>query len=317
MNHGAPAATTARSGKSGSKMRRAPRSSALRATTVRRPSWSVSSIGTLRRHWAIRSAGLARSTGWPHSQRGSISSPSMRAGELLADRPLAPGRDDDLERGQVGVEAGRRRERDAQAPARASRGGAGRSVAAVDVLAACSPSGARDGPALLDLEQVGEVGVVGQLDGAVRRLVAEVADDQVLAHAPPDVAVADDHQGRVGPARTGPDPAHEGGRERLGRAPWPALRGLAVDPELEPGKEPGVAEEEALGRPGRHVAVGRGDGEGRPLDQGDPRHRVPARPRGPTRRRTSTASVTASARLLRTARDDARPISPTAVVVIG
>ena len=58
-------------------MRRAPRSSALRATTARRPSWSVSSTGTLRRQAAMRSAGLARSMGWPHSQRGSISSSSM------------------------------------------------------------------------------------------------------------------------------------------------------------------------------------------------------------------------------------------------
>ena len=58
MNHGAPAATTTRSGKSGSKIRSAPRSSALRVTTVRSPSWSVSTWGTRWRHLANRSDGV-------------------------------------------------------------------------------------------------------------------------------------------------------------------------------------------------------------------------------------------------------------------
>ena len=72
MNHGAPAATTTRSGNSGSKIRNAPRSSALWATTVRSPSCSVTTWGTIWRQWANRSVGAACSTGWPQRKRGTI-----------------------------------------------------------------------------------------------------------------------------------------------------------------------------------------------------------------------------------------------------
>ncbi len=65
MDHGTPAATTARSGRSGSKMRSAPKSSPPRATVRANPSWSVSTTGRPRRHLCQRSAGVERSTGSP------------------------------------------------------------------------------------------------------------------------------------------------------------------------------------------------------------------------------------------------------------
>ena len=66
MNHGAPAATTARSGCSGSKMRSAPRSSVLVAKTVVSHSSGVVTDGLRRRQSACRRAGWVRSTASPH-----------------------------------------------------------------------------------------------------------------------------------------------------------------------------------------------------------------------------------------------------------
>ena len=63
MNHGAPAATTARSGWSGSKIRSAARSSVERASRAPKTSWSQAMIGSDRRQAARRSTGVARSTG--------------------------------------------------------------------------------------------------------------------------------------------------------------------------------------------------------------------------------------------------------------
>ena len=63
MNHGAPAATTARSGWSGSNIRSAARSSVDRASSWPKVSWSEAMIGSDRRQAASRSTGVARSTG--------------------------------------------------------------------------------------------------------------------------------------------------------------------------------------------------------------------------------------------------------------
>ena len=63
MNHGAPAATTARSGWSGSNIRRAARSSVDRVSRAPNVSWSQAMIGSWRRQAASRSTGVARSTG--------------------------------------------------------------------------------------------------------------------------------------------------------------------------------------------------------------------------------------------------------------
>ena len=58
-------------------------------------------------------------------------------------------------------------------------------------------------PSLLDLEQRGEVGFDGQLERAVRRFLPEIPDDEVLAHPPADIAVAEHHERRVGPPGPG------------------------------------------------------------------------------------------------------------------
>jgi hypothetical protein len=102
-------------------------------------------------------------------------------------------------------------------------------------------------PALLDREEVGEVGRVAQVDRAVGRLLAVVADDEVLPHAPADVAVAQNHQAAVGPSDDGTAAQDEGGRERRRPLRGQRLRALAVDLQADPGEEPGVAEEQALG----------------------------------------------------------------------
>src|SRR5207245_497592 len=80
------------------------------------------------------------------------------AGELLAQGPLAPRRDDDLEAGQVAVEDRRLREGHPQRP----------TVGAVPEPEDDRPLEVLDGvlalridPALLYLEQVGEVRLVG------------------------------------------------------------------------------------------------------------------------------------------------------------
>ena len=57
------------------------------------------------------------------------------------------------------------------------------------------------GPTLLHREQVGEVGVDEPLDQAHGGLRPEVTDLEVLPHALAHVTGAEDHQGRVGPAR--------------------------------------------------------------------------------------------------------------------
>ena len=160
MNHGAPAATTVRSGKSGSKMRRAPRSSALRATTARRPSWSVSTTGTLRRHWAMRSAGLARATGWPHSQRGSISSPSMAQENCWHSGHSPFGGMMTSQRARWASSNGGLGERDAQAAGVRPVPVAEDQAAALVTRFVAQPRPTT--PGLLDREQVGEVGAVGR-----------------------------------------------------------------------------------------------------------------------------------------------------------
>ena len=125
------------------------------------------------------------------------------------------------------------------------------------------------GPALLHGEEVGEIGVDEHLDGAEGGLVAEVADHQVLAHALADVAGPEDHQGGVGHSRSGTDPGDEGGREGVVGDGGQGLGPGPVDPELHPRQDPGVPDEQALGRAHHHVPGQAADGEGGLVDQGD------------------------------------------------
>ncbi len=127
----------------------------------------------------------------------------------------------------------------------------------------------RAGAALLDLEQVGEIAVHGHRQARRGRLPAEVAQRDVVAHAVPDVAPADHQQGAVGP----PDPRRSAGqeraRERLGRLHGHGLGGLALQHELQPADEPGIAEEQALGAARPDVTGRLTDAEGGLFQQGD------------------------------------------------
>ncbi len=150
------------------------------------------------------------------------------AGELLAQRPGPLGRDDDLPAGRIAVEHGRLREGDAEGPpvttvavAEQQRPG----------ILAHVPLAAVGRTRFLDGKEVGEVSPEYELRRAVRRLLSEVADHQVLAHAPPDIATSLDHQVGVGPVLTGPAPGHEGGGIGIGDAAGEDLGGLSVDPQ--------------------------------------------------------------------------------------
>src|SRR5205085_5111852 len=196
--------------------------------------------------------------------------------DLEADGPGALGRDDELEDGGVVHQLRRLAERHP----RTSPGGAPAEAeddvprhhpdAVVALLGAA-------GPALLHLEQVGEVSREAQLDRAVGGLVPEVADLDVFAHPPTDVAVAEDEQGGVGVAGPGPGARDEHGGEGVAGGGGQGLGLGAVDPQLATRQEAGVPEEEALGGAGQHVAGASADGEGGPLDQGDGALHVPKR----------------------------------------
>jgi hypothetical protein len=73
MNHGAPAATTARSGNSGSKIRSPATSCDDRSSNAPNRSSSVDTTGSRRFHSSRRSDGIDRSTGCPQRYRGVIS----------------------------------------------------------------------------------------------------------------------------------------------------------------------------------------------------------------------------------------------------
>jgi hypothetical protein len=136
------------------------------------------------------------------------------------------------------------------------------------VVDLCVPLAARLHAPLLDLEEVGEVGLDLDRHGARRRLARGVADDQVLAHAVADPPVALDQEVGVGPPGAARQPADERrpvgvrgqGRERLRRRP--------VHRQVPARQDPGVAEEDAVRALGTEVPAGCADAERRPLDQG-------------------------------------------------
>ena len=257
-------------------MRRAPRSSALRAMTSFRPGWLVSTWGTWRRHWASRSVGVARSTGCPHRYLGVHSRALEHRTHLDAGGPLGTGRDDHLERGQVrGQQRGvvkpdlhtsddstptvRRDHRGRTQHVRRCRGTAGtgcvgrlRGVSgAGHVHRGGQLAGTRLGThsSLLDGEEVGEVRPDEDLHGADGGLVGEVPDGQVLAHPLAHVPGAEDHQRGVGPSGSGHAARDEGGGERVVGHRGQGLGSDPVDQHLEPAEDPGVPDEQALGRP--------------------------------------------------------------------
>ena len=107
-----------------------------------------------------------------------------------------------------------------------------------------------------------------QLERAERGLEAVVAHRDVLAHAPADVAVAEDHEARVGQAGPRLVAQHERGAERIDGGRRERLGPLAVDAQAELGEEPRVAEEQAVREARRSMSPdGERDRERRALDQ--------------------------------------------------
>src|SRR5664279_1547416 len=104
----------------------------------------------------------------------------------------------------------------------------------------------RRDPALLDFEEVGEVGGNGEPYGAGRGVAAEVADDDVFPHALIEVAVADDQQGALGGARGCMGAGNEGGGERFLTGVGQRLQSFAIDLQQPLGDHPRVTNEQSL-----------------------------------------------------------------------
>ena len=167
--------------------------------------------------------------------------------------------------------------------------------------------------ALLDLEQVGEVGVDHQLERAVGGLVAEVADDDVLRACPARCSGSGTPSGccRPGPGR-GRVRSTKDRPERLGDGRGQGLGLLAVDPQLEAGRGSGCR-----GRTG----PGASRGACRPIAPRcrttTPRPGVTVVPRrGPSEHGRLPGEVPRVRHWSRAYREAASGISPTAVVLI-
>ena len=121
---------------------------------------------------------------------------------------------------------------------------------------------------LLDLEDVGEVRVHEQRHRAGDGLAAQVVQlehlAQAVSHGPP----SQHEQGAVRLPLRRRAPADERRGERLWPGDGESLDGVAVDAQLPPGQEPGVADEQAFGRAGVQVPVRLADGERRALQDG-------------------------------------------------
>ena len=174
--------------------------------------------------------------------------------ELEAPGPLPVGGADGLEAGEIVRDQGRRREEvddqtaaDGAAPVRELE-------LCLAVLAGDLSVGIAE-PTLFDGEEVGEVGVDEQLHRAERGLVAEVADDEVLAHPLAHVPTPEHHERGVGETRARGAPGHERGREGVVGDHSQRLGPRPVHPQLEPGEDPLVPDEQALGRRGDDVAL--------------------------------------------------------------
>ena len=93
---------------------------------------------------------------------------------------------------------------------------------------------ARTHPALLDLEEAGEVRCDLDRHGDGRRLAAQVPQRDVLAHPVADVSPAYDEQRAVGETGPGRSPGDEGAAVGLVLGVCERLRLEAVEQQLEP-----------------------------------------------------------------------------------
>ena len=122
-------------------------------------------------------------------------------------------------------------------------------------------------PALLHLEEIGEVGIDEQLEHAERGLEAVVAHRDVFAHPATDVPVAEHHEVRVGETGLRLVAQHERRAERVDRGRRERFGPSAVHAQPELGQKPRVAKEETVRETGLHVARRERDRERRPFDE--------------------------------------------------
>ena len=203
--------------------------------------------------------------------------------DLDTGRPLPPGWHDDLEGEQPGGHRCGADRTQLDAPGDGSPGvgvgqggrrllpvahGPGRSLG--DLGGGGAGRGAALHPALLHREEIGEVGVDQHFDRARRSFVGKVAEGELLAHALSHMPAPEHHQRRIGPPRGGMVACDEGGAEGVVGHRGQGLRLGSVDHDLEPGDDPGVPEEEALGGTGHDVSGAGTDGTAGVLTAGIP-----------------------------------------------
>ena len=128
------------------------------------------------------------------------------------------------------------------------RCGAGRRVADDPSVGCARHHAVGGGAALLDLEQVREVGGDGQHQRVLLRLPAEVLEGDVLDEPVADVALPHHEQGAVGEAVAGLAPGDEGGGVRTDRLDAEWLEPVTVHGQHEVLHEPGVLHDQPVGR---------------------------------------------------------------------
>jgi len=124
-------------------------------------------------------------------------------------------------------------------------------------------------PALLDLEEVGEIGLHGDADQDPGSLVGEVAQDDVLPHTLADIAGAQYQQGAISPASAGQGASHEGRPVPVALKGGQWLHGRAVHLQAPARDHPRVRHEQPLRAVGQDVTAGRAQAERRPFDKSD------------------------------------------------
>ena len=125
------------------------------------------------------------------------------------------------------------------------------------------------GAALLDLEQVREVGGDGQHQRVLLRLPAEVLEGDVLDEPVAHVALPHHEQGAVGKAVAGLAPGDEGGGVRTDRLDAEWLEPVTVHGQHEVLHEPGVLHDQPVGRRAAEVPDPVGHAERAPLHERD------------------------------------------------
>ena len=121
------------------------------------------------------------------------------------------------------------------------------------VFGARAGGGPRRYPAVLDLEQVGEVGVGGERHDARGRQQRDVLEGDVLAHAVADVTAPHHQQRAVREPWRRRHLAQERGGIRFGLLDRQRLRRTAVHEEFPARQHAGVPDEQPLGMPGPDV----------------------------------------------------------------